>query len=33
MTSDDLDRLHNSMINEINSFGGRIDKIYYYFMS
>ena len=29
MTSDDLDRLHESMINEINLFGGRIDKIYY----
>ena len=29
MTSDDLDRLHNSMVNEINLFGGRIDKIYH----
>ena len=29
MTSDDLDRLHNSMVNEINLNGGRIDKIYH----
>lgn len=29
MTSDDLDRLHNSMVNEINLHGGRIDKIYH----
>ena len=29
MTIDDLERLHKSMINEINLFGGRIDKIYY----
>ena len=29
MTSYDLDRVHNSMVNEINLSGGRIDKIYH----
>ena len=29
MTSDDLDNTYNSMVNEINLSGGRIDKIYY----